>query len=99
MEMRLVLYPLEITHRNAARIGKHIGHDKYALVAEDIIGLGGSGAVGNFDNDFGVALVRIALVELVFLGRGDPNINITLSKFYNVYFLVFDITIQPSVTA
>ena len=55
-----VLHPLEVGGGDAAGVGQNVGHDEDVLVGEDVVGGGGGGAVGAFDQDLGLHLVGVA---------------------------------------
>src|SRR6266496_3764897 len=63
------LDPLEVGSDDAARVGKNVGDDEDAAVAEDLVRLGSGRAIGALDDDARVDPVGIVLTDLGARGR------------------------------
>ena len=53
------LHPLEIAHRDAARVGQNVGHDSCAVCAQNRVSVRRCRAVGGFDEQFCFDIFRI----------------------------------------
>ena len=65
-----VLHPLEVAGGDAAGVGQDVGHDEDALFGEDLVGDGGGGAVGAFDDDARLDLAALRLVMTFSVAAG-----------------------------
>src|ERR1700761_7960354 len=55
-----VLHPFKVTGRDSTGVGQDVGHDEHALLSQNLIGYGSSGAVGAFDDDASLDAISIA---------------------------------------
>src|SRR5690606_18086567 len=65
----------------AARVGDHVGDDHRALGRDDVVGLGGGGAVGAFDQDARADQVGIVPGDLAFQGGRDQDFGLERPEF------------------
>ena len=72
--MRKVLDPFEIGHRDTARVGIQVGNDHAALVAQYFIGARSHGAVRRFDDQRGLDPVGVRHIDHPFKGRRNKDI-------------------------
>src|SRR5207248_329464 len=71
-----VLHPLEVAGGHAAGVGEDVGNDEDLLFREDIVGGGGGGTVGAFDQDLCLHALGILASDLVLGGGGDEDLAI-----------------------
>mgnify|MGYP007116552180 CR=1 FL=1 len=67
-DMAQVLDPFEIADRHPARVGVKVGDDDHATVAQDLVGLGGDGAVRGLDHQLGLDAGGVVGVDHAFDG-------------------------------
>ncbi len=61
--MLAILYPFEITGRHAARIGQDVWQHDTAPFMKHFVGPRMHRCIGGFDDDIGLDLINIALVD------------------------------------
>src|SRR5271169_5091618 len=71
-----VLHPLEVGGGDAAGVGQNVGHDEHVLVGEDVVGRGGGGTVGAFNEDFRLHLVGVGGGDDAFRGCRNQDFAI-----------------------
>ena len=76
-----ILDPLEVAGGDASGVGEDVGDDEDALVAEDLVGDGGGGAVGAFAEDLAADTFGVFAGDDVLGGCGDEDVALVGEEF------------------
>ena len=76
----LVLHPLEIGHRDSARVGQDVRNHHRALLVEDRVGVRRRRAVGELEDDRRLDPGRVGFGDLVLYRGGDQHVALRLQQ-------------------
>src|SRR2546423_6418480 len=81
----LILHPLVITNRYAARVRKDVGHEEDAAVEEHAVGGRRDGAVREFGDDGGAHALDVRERDAVLKRRREKYVAVNLKNFVARY--------------
>src|SRR5438128_6272734 len=82
-----VLHPLEVGGRDSAGITQDVWYHEHSLIGQNLVGSGGSGAVGALRENPALDAVGVAAGELIFGRGGDEDLAIGDEQFSSIKWL------------